>query len=72
MPCTAQPPCTFVEIPLEEIEVTWDGPAVGRKALAWPTRRRIAIDRAFWRSIRTVDGRKVILAHERGHIEGAR
>ena len=72
MPCTAQPPCRFTEVPLEEIQVQWGGPAVGRKALAYPGKRLIYIDPGFWRSIRTVDGRAAILAHERGHIEGAR
>jgi len=72
MTCSAQPPCTFKNVPLEEIKVEWGGPAVGRKALAFPGRRVICIDPAFWRSIRTVDGRAAILAHERAHIEGAR
>lgn len=72
MPCSASPPCSFVVVPLEDIAVEWGGEAVGRKALAWPAQKRIAIDRAFWASLRTIDARKAILAHERGHIEGAR
>jgi hypothetical protein len=59
-------------VPLDRIQVVWGGNAVGRKALAYPAARRIEIDPAFWRSIRTVDGRAAILAHERAHIEGAR
>lgn len=72
MPCVARPPCTFTVVPLEAIDVQWGGPAVGRKALAFPARRTIYIDPAFWASLRTVDGRAAILAHERAHIEGAR
>lgn len=72
MPCTATPRCTLKSVPLEEISVEWDGPAVGRKALAFPAQRRICIDSRFWKSLRTVDARAAILAHERGHIEGAR
>lgn len=72
MSCSARPPCDFVEVPLEDIEVQLDGPAVGRKAVAFPARRQIFLDEAFWRSLRGVDERAAILAHERGHIEGAR
>lgn len=72
MPCTAKPPCTLSPVALESINVEWDGPAVGKKALAFPGKRTIFIDSAFWRSLRTVDARLAILAHERGHIEGAR
>lgn len=72
MPCTASPPCSFHEVPLESIDVQWGGDAVGRKALAYPSRRVIQLDPAFWRSLRTVDARAAILAHERAHIEGAR
>lgn len=72
MPCTAKPPCRFEEVPLEDISVEWGGESVGKKALAWPAQKRISIDPAFWRSLRTIDARKAILAHERGHIEGAR
>lgn len=50
----------------------WDGPAVGKKAQAFPKSKAIFIDRAFWRSIPTVAGRAGLLAHERGHIEGAK
>ncbi len=70
--CKCEPPCTFREVPLDEIEVGWDGPALGKKAQAFPKRKAIFIDRAFWRSIPTVVGRAGLLAHERGHIEGAR
>ncbi len=72
MSCTASPPCTFREVPLEDIRVEWDGPAVGRKAVAFPKLQLICIERRFWCSIPTVQGRAAILAHERGHIEGAR
>ena len=68
--CT--PPCTFTEVPLEQIDVRWDGPAVGRKALAYPKRKTIYLDSAFWLSVPSVVGRAGLLAHERGHIEGAR
>lgn len=70
MPCTAHPPCSFQSVPLDEIRVEWV--PHGRKALAFPGRRVIQLDPGFWRSIRTVDGRAAILAHERAHIEGAR
>lgn len=72
MPCTAKPPCSFTVVPLEEISVQWDGPAVGRKALAFPARKAIFLDSQFWRSLRSVDARAAILSHERGHVEGAR
>ncbi len=72
MSCTARPPCVFVEVPLEDIEVQMGGPAVGRKAVAFPARRQIFLDESFWRSLRGVDERAAILAHERGHVEGAR
>lgn len=72
MPCTARPPCRLESVPLDAIRVEWGGQAVGRKALAFPGRRLIQLDPVFWRSIRTVDGRAAILAHERAHIEGAR
>lgn len=72
MPCSARPPCEFSAVPLEDISIIWGGPAVGRKALAYPARKTIYIDPDFWASIRTVDGRAAILAHERAHLEGAR
>lgn len=72
MSCTARPPCVFVEIPLEDIQVQMGGPGTGRKAVAFPARRQIFLDESFWRSLRGVDERAAILAHERGHIEGAR
>ena len=72
MSCALSPACSFTEIPLEQISVQWDGPALGKKAQAFPARKTIFIDRAFWRSIPTVVGRAGLLAHERGHIEGAR
>jgi hypothetical protein len=61
-------------VALDDIQVDFSpgNPAVGRKALAYPGQKRICIDPAFWRSLRTVDARAAILAHERGHIEGAR
>lgn len=64
--------CTFAPVPLEDIKVMWGGPAKGRKAVAYPARRVIYIDPDFWRTLRTVDARAAILAHERGHIEGAK
>jgi hypothetical protein len=70
--CACATPCTFTEVPLEEISVQWDGPAVGKKAQAFPKSKAIFIDRAFWRAIPTVAGRAGLLAHERGHIEGAK
>lgn len=73
MTCEAKDgPCTFTTIPLESVNVIWGGPAVGRKAVAFPARRTIYIDPAFWKSLRTTDARAAILAHERGHLEGAR
>lgn len=72
MSCTASPRCAFTEVPLEQIDVQWGGEAVGRKAVAYPKRKVIIIDPAFWRSLKTVDARAAIMAHERGHIEGAR
>lgn len=59
-------------VSLDEISVGWDGPAVGRKAVAFPKRKAIYIDRGFWGTLRSIDARAAILAHERGHIEGAR
>ena len=72
MPCTATPPCELVPMPLSDVSVDWDGPALGRKAVAHPPSRRIYVDRRFWDGLRTVDGRAAILAHERAHLEGAR
>lgn len=70
--CTAKPPCTFEVVPLENITVEFDGPAVGRKAVAFPQVRRIYLEQSYWDSVKSVQGREAILAHERGHIEGAR
>lgn len=72
MTCTASTPCQMSPVPLSEISVRWDGPAVGRKAVAFPGRRTIYLDRRFWQTLRSIDARAAILAHERGHIEGAR
>lgn len=72
MSCAKSPACSFTEVPLDEIRVEWDGPAKGRKAVAFPARRAIYLDAAFWKSLRSVDARAAILAHERGHIEGAK
>ncbi len=72
MSCAKSPACSFTEVPLDAIKVEWDGPAKGRKAVAYPNRRAIYLDSAFWKSLRSVDARAAILAHERGHIEGAK
>lgn len=72
MSCTADRPCTFREVPLEEIRVEWDGPAVGRKAVSFPRLKLICIDSRFWDELRSVEGRAAIFAHERAHLEGAR
>lgn len=70
--CTAKPPCTFRVVALEDIAVDFDGPAVGRKAVAFPSASRIYLEEQFWDSLRSTQAREAILAHERGHIEGAR
>jgi hypothetical protein len=70
--CTAKPPCAFRVVPLEAIEVDFDGPAVGRKAVAFPSVGRIYLERAYWDSMKTTQAREAIFAHERGHLEGAR
>ena len=72
MSCAKSPACSFEEVPLDAIKVEWDGPAKGRKAVAYPNRRTIYLDSTFWKSLRSVDARAAILAHERGHIEGAK
>jgi len=75
MSCSASPPCDLHEVPLEDIDIAfeaWAGPAIGRKALAYPLSKRIRIDPAFWETLRETDARMGMLAHERGHIEGAR
>lgn len=70
--CQCEPPCQFVAVDLDEIKIDWDGAAKNRKAVAFPSHKLILIDRAYWDSIPTLEGRMAILAHERGHIEGAR
>lgn len=70
--CSAKPPCTFKVVPLEDIEVQWDGAAVNRKAVAFPDRKLICLEQRYWDSLRSAQAREAILAHERGHLEGAR
>lgn len=70
--CTAKPPCSFRVVPLEDIDVQWDGPAVGRKAVAFPDRKLVCLEQRYWDALTTTQAREAILAHERGHIEGAR
>lgn len=69
--CKKTPRCELAEIPLESVALVWDGPAVGRKAVAFPAARRIYLERRFWDSLPSVQARQAILFHEWGHVCGA-
>lgn len=70
--CTAKPPCVFHVVPLSDFSVEWDGPAQGRKAVAFPKLGKIFIEKRYWDGVRELQAREAILNHERGHLEGAR
>lgn len=69
--CKASPPCELVPVPLERVQLRWDGKAAGRKACAFPSESTVYLETAFWDSIPTVEGRLGILGHEVGHLAGA-